>query len=113
MLSTPAGNAGNSHVAVSRICQKVKRPVVPTVVEQIPDSTVSDVADTVVELKKLLSPVNDAESDRAPSVVGVHEHVARPDTTALVAHPEMATPFSINATVPVVLSALVTVATNV
>jgi hypothetical protein len=113
MLSTPAGSAGSSHDTVSRICQKVKRPVVPTVVVQIPDSTVSDVADTVVALKLLVSPVNDAVSDRAPSVAGVHEHVARPDTTALVAHPEIATPFSINATVPVVPSAFDTVATNV
>jgi hypothetical protein len=83
------------------------------VVVQIPDSTVSELADTVVALKLLVSPVKDAVSDRAPSVAGVHEHVASPDTTALVAQPEIATPFSINATVPVVLSALVTVATNV
>jgi hypothetical protein len=91
----------------------VKRPVVPTVVVQIPDSTVSELADTVVALKLLVSPVKDAVSDRAPSVAGVHEHVANPEATGRAEQPLMTTPFSINATVPEIPDALLTVATKV
>jgi hypothetical protein len=93
--------------------QYVKRPVVLVVTVQIPDSTVSELADTVVALKKFASPVKDAVSDRAPRVAGVHEHVANPETTGRTEQPLMATPFSINATVPEVPVALLTVATKV
>jgi hypothetical protein len=85
------------------------------VVVQIPVSTVSELADTVAALKKFASPVKVAVTDRTPSVRGVHEHVAKPEleSTARAEQPSIATPFSINATVPDVPVASLTVATKV